>query len=575
MPIRNFAIIAHIDHGKSTLSDRFLEIAGVLKPGEHPEQFLDRNPISRERGITIKLAPVCFTYKDILFNLIDTPGHIDFHYEVDRTLACVEGAILLVSAVEGIQAQTVTNTYKALDKDIVILPAINKIDSPYADVSRVEKQLEKFLGFRKDEIFKISAKTGQGVEELLDSLSSYFPEPKILETEDLKALIFDSYYDKYRGVIVFIRVFSGSVKKGDLVEFVQSKSKSEVLEVGKFYPDLKPVEKLSAGDIGYICTKLKTIREIDIGDTVVLSSNKDKVPLPGYKKVKPMVYVSIFPVDPNEFPALREAMDKIYLTDSAIEYTQVYSKALGSGLRVGFLGTLHADVVHERIEREFGLEIVLTPPQVDFIKKDGRFYEPYAKVTVVSPPEYISAIVEICRKRRAELIKMDTQEYVIVEYEMPLSEMVGAFSQTEQSFFEDMKSVSSGYASFDWEFLEYRETEADELKILINGDEIEEFTLIVVREAAADIARRYVEKLRKLIPRQLFEVKIQTKYKGKIIASARIPPYRRDVTAPLYGGDRRRKDKLLKKQKEGKKRLKAIGKVRVPKEVFLKLFRTS
>ncbi len=572
MNIRNFAIIAHIDHGKSTLSDRILELAGVLRPGDHPEQFLDRNPISRERGITIKLAPVSFRYKGMLFNLIDTPGHIDFHYEVDRTLACVEGAVLLVSAVEGIQAQTVSNTYKALEKDITILPVINKIDADHADVPRVERQISKFLGFAQEEILKISAKTGEGVQELLDRLSDYFPEPKVMKG-DFKALIFDSYYDQYRGVIAFVRVFAGEVRKSDLIRFIQTKVESEVVEVGKFYPELRPVEKLSAGDIGYICTRVKEIRKVQVGDTIVFSSDSSAKALAGYKKVKPMVFVSIFPVDPNEFTLLKDVMDKLYLTDSAIEYSAIYSKALGSGFRVGFLGSLHADVVRERIEREFGLEVVLTPPQVEFQKSEGSFMEPYVKLTLVTPPEYLSQIIEICRKRRAKLIKMDSGDYVVLEYEMPMSEMIGGFTASEQSFFEDIKTVSSGYASFDWEFLEYRPTDADELKILLNNDQIEEFTIIVVKEAAQEIARRYVERLRKLIPRQVFEVRIQAKYKGRIIASSRIPPFRKDVTAKLYGGDRTRKDKLLKKQKEGKKRLKAIGKIQVPKEVFLKLFK--
>lgn len=572
MKIRNFAIIAHVDHGKSTLADRFLEVAGILKPGAHEPQFLDRNPISRERGITIKLAPVSFEWQGVKFNLIDTPGHVDFYYEVDRTLACVEGVILLVDATAGIQAQTVSNTFKALEKDLVIIPAINKIDLPNAEVERVEKQLEEFLGVKKEEISKISAKEGIGVEELLQRVAKEIPEPRVLNN-GFKALIFDSYYDFYKGVIGFVRVFSGEIRAGDKITFLGTEAESTVQEVGIFTPDLKPVEKLFAGEIGYIATNLKEIRKVRVGDTVVLQKNKNTTPLPGYKKVKPMVYASIFPVDPEGFNDLKKAVERLYLTDSAIEYTQIYSKALGAGFKMGFLGGLHADVVRERLEREFGLEIVLTPPQVDFKKEDGKFLEPFAKLTVVTPPEYLSSVLEIARKRRAELISMDSRDYIIVEYEMPIADMVGSIGTGEQSFFEDLKTVSSGYASFDWEFLEYRETDSDEMKILINADEVEEFNIIVPKEKAQKVARNYVERLRKLIPRQLFEVRIQAKYKGKIIASARIPPYRRDVTAPLYGGDRTRKDKLLKKQKEGKKRLKAIGKVRVPKEVFLRLFR--
>ncbi|GIW62531.1 MAG: elongation factor 4 [Patescibacteria group bacterium] len=573
--IRNFAIIAHIDHGKSTLADRLLELSGVLKPGQHQQQFLDANPISRERGITIKLAPVSFNFAGIRFNLIDTPGHVDFHYEVDRTLACVESVILLVSAVEGIQAQTVSNAYKALEKDLFILPAINKIDAANANIEMVENQLKHFFGFRSDEIFKISAKTGQNVDKLLSSLPQLFPAPKIIEQNDFKALIFDSYYDQYRGVIAFIRVFSGQVSKGDLVWLLQSEVTTSVLEVGKFYPELKPVEMLTAGDIGYICTRLKEIRKVRVGDTIVFSTSKDKKPLPGYKKAKPMVYVSMFSVDNKEFGLLKDSLEKLYLTDSAIEFTQVYSKALGPGFRVGFLGVLHADIVRERIEKEFSLDIVLTPPQVEFKKEGVKFYEPYVKLTIVTPLQYLNSIIEICRRRRGSMIKMDSGESAMIEYEMPLSEMIGSYSSQETSFFEDVKTVSSGYASFDWEFLEYRETDADELQILLNNDPIEEFSIIVVKESAVDIARRYVERLKKLIPRQLFEVRIQAKFKGKIIASSRIPPYRRDVTAPLYGGDRTRKDKLLEKQKEGKKRLKALGKIQIPKEVFISLFKGS
>ena len=574
MKIRNFAIIAHVDHGKSTLADRFLEIAEVLRPGEHQEQFLDRNPISRERGITIKLAPVTFEWKGVKFNLIDTPGHVDFYYEVDRTLSCVEGVILLVDATKGIQAQTVSNAFKAIEKDLVIIPAINKIDLPNAEVEKVERQIQEFLGVDPSQISKISAKLGTGVEDLLNRIIKEIPEPKVME-KDFKALVFDSYYDFYKGVIGFIRVFAGEIKQGDKVVFLGTGAETKAQEVGIFTPDLKPKKSLKAGEIGYICTNLKEIRKVRVGDTVVLEKNKNTSPLPGYKKVKPMVYASVFPVEPEGFEDLKRAIERLYLTDSAIEYTQIYSKALGAGFRMGFLGGLHADVVRERLEREFELEIVLTPPQVDFQKKDGRFFEPFAKLTVVTPPEYLSKVLEVARKRRAKLISMDSKDYVIVEYEMPIADMVGSVGTGEKSFFEDLKSVSSGYASFDWEFLEYRETEADELKILLNNDEVKEFSIIVPREKAQQVARSYVERLRKLIPRQLFEVRIQAKYKGKIIASARIPPYRRDVTAPLYGGDRTRKDKLLKKQKEGKKRLKAIGKVRVPKEVFLKMFRGS
>lgn len=581
--IRNFAIIAHIDHGKSTLADRFLEITGILKRGCHQGQYLDRNPISRERGITIKLAPVRMVYNDpklglelgasdseYILNLIDTPGHVDFSYEVDRTLACVEGVILLVDATQGIQAQTLANAYKAIEKNLVIIPAVNKIDLAQADVLGRKRQLAQFLGVDEKEIYPVSAKTGEGVEELLKGVVSKIPPPKSINPtvrkNQFQGLVFDSYLDPHRGVIVFIRVFQGKVRSKDRIWLAQRKIEAEVLEAGIFTPDLKPVDCLSGGEIGYLVTNIKDIHQLTVGETVVIDPRTP--PLPGYRKVKPMVFASGFPVDPQQYLDLKKALEQIYLTDSALDFKPIYSQALGSGFRIGFLGMLHADVVRERLEREFYQEMVLTPPQIEFIKKEDGFYEPYVLLTIVTPKEYLGRVMEICRKRRAVFRDMDNRAQIVLVYEMPLAEMM-------EGFFDDLKSVSSGYGSFDWQFLEFRKTDAAEVKILINGEEVNEFTQVVVRAKADKFARRLLGQLRKVIPRQLFEVRLQAKYKGKIIASERIAPLRKNVTAKLYGGDRTRKDKLLEKQKKGKKRMKMIGKVEIPKEGFIQLFKKA
>lgn len=658
--IRNFAIIAHIDHGKSTLADRLLEITNVVRSGDHKEQMLDRNPISRERGITIKLAPVRMQYyyidprsqmsdgrnnpSDIshlkseirdqtsgiielltyTLNLIDTPGHVDFSYEVDRTLACVEGVILLVDATQGIQAQTIANAYKAIEKNLVIIPAINKIDLPNADVEKSRDQLVDFLGINKEEIFEISAKTGKNVKELLHAVVEKIPppvqrltsetrnsdgsrhslilplvlpgqsrdarhrDPSIRDTHKsqsnntshirhqtsdihIQALIFDSYYDSHRGVIAFVRNFQGSLKKGIKVKLAANKVTFEVNEVGIFKPDLEETSDLSVGQIGYVVTNLKDIHQVRVGDTIIDEKNTTP-PLAGYKKINPIVYASMFTTDTNDYLNLSKALEKLYLNDSSLEFSPIYSKALGAGFRVGFLGLLHADVVHERLEREYGLDLVLTPPRVEYKYENGQFYEPIVKILIITPDNYVGNVLQLCEKYRVRFITMDNKNQTSLYYEMPMPEMVS-------DFFDNLKSVSSGYASLDWEFLRYDLVKADKLELLLNGDPVEEFSEVVVSERAEEKGRELTAKLREIIPRQQYEIKIQARYKGKIIASERIAPFRKDVLVKnskvVGAGDFGRKRKLLEKQKEGKKKMKMIGKVEIPKESFLKLFRKS
>jgi len=590
--IRNFAIIAHVDHGKSTLADRFLELTGIVKAGSHDAQFLDRNPISRERGITIKLAPVTMIYRtDYILNLIDTPGHVDFSYEVDRTLACVEGVILLVDATQGVQAQTIANAYKAIEKNIVIIPVVNKVDMANAEVEKTKKQLIDFLGIKEEEIFEISAKTGQNVKELLQTVVEKVPPPKNnvqfqisniqsnsndvitnkIQENSLQALIFDSHYDLHKGVITFVRVFNGTLKKDMEVTMIHTGTKFKILEVGVFKPELTQNDSLSSGDIGYVATNLKDIHLVEIGDTMI-EYKKNTPALAGYKKVKSMVFASIFPTDTAEYLNLKKALEKLYLNDSALQFTAMYSKAFGAGFRVGFLGLLHADVVRERLEREYELSLVLTPPQVEYKIENNIFYEPYAKIFIYLPNEYTGAVMKLCEDYRATFITMDNKNQIALTYEIPMSEMIS-------DFFDNLKSVTSGYASLDWELTRYVEVKADKMEILLNLDPVEEFSEIVVHERAQEKAYALTKKLRSVIPRQQFEVKIQARYKGKIIASERISPFRKDVLMKggklVGGGDYGRKRKLLEKQKEGKKSMKQIGKVEIPKDAFLKLFKKT
>lgn len=569
---RNFAIIAHVDHGKSTLADRFLEITGTVQAGKHQEQLLDRNPISRERGITIKLAPVRMEYKRLYtFNLIDTPGHVDFSYEVERTLACVEGVILLVDATQGIQAQTIAHAVKAIEQGKMIIPCVNKIDVPGAAISQTKKELAAFLRVDETEIHEISAKTGQNVEKLLETVIEKIPPPPSSPSAKraTRALIFDSYYDQYRGVIAFIRVFEGEVKKGAKVRLNATKTEFEALEVGVFMPELRKKEIIAGGEVGYVVTNLKNIHLVRVGDTMTDISSGTS-PLPGYRAVKPMVYASVFPTDPDAYIDLKKAMEKLTLNDASLTYESIYSRTLGSGLRVGFLGLLHADVVRERLEREFGLSLVLTPPTVEYQhsrkgSKD-KYSEPIVTITVITPQEFTGAVMKLCEESRGTFLAMDNKSHVYLSYEIPLSELIS-------HFYDRLKTVTSGYASLDWEFKEYRPVDADKLTILLNGDPVEEFSELAVTERAFERGRELTQRLRELIPRQQFEVKIQAQYQGKIIASQRIAPFRKDVTGKLYGGDRTRKDKLLDRQKKGKKMMKNVGRVEIPKDVFLKLFK--
>ncbi len=586
--IRNFAIIAHVDHGKSTLADRFLELTGVVKKGHHEEQLLDTNPISRERGITIKLAPVRMEFKwkiengklKILnpedstlnsqlsiLNLIDTPGHVDFSYEVDRTLSCIEGVILLVDATQGIQAQTVANAYKALEKNLIIIPVVNKIDLPSAEVEKTKQELSDFIGIPQAKIFEISAKTGQQVAPLLEEVIKCIPSPSVSQGNDPEALIFDSYYDSHRGVIAFIRVFAGSLEKGMKAKLEIDNTKFEVVEVGYFNPNLVASDTLREGEIGYVVTNLKDIHRVRVGDTIHRAQST-LPPREGYRKINPLVFASVFTTDPNEYPNLQKALEKLYLNDSSLEFTPIYSKALGAGFRIGFLGMLHADVARERLEREYGLDIILTPPQVDYKFEEGSFWEPIVRLLIFTPQKYMSDVMELARQGRGRFITMDSKHQIAVTYEMPMSEMIAGF-------FDNLKSISSGFASLDWEFLRYEKVKADKLALLINGEPVEEFSEVVVDERAQLRAYALVKKMREVVPRQNFEIKIQASHRGKIIASERISPLRKDVTAKLYGGDRTRKDKLLKKQKEGKKKMKMVGSVEIPKEAFMKLFKNS
>ena len=589
--IRNFAIIAHIDHGKSTLADRLLELTGTVEAGHHEAQMLDQNPISRERGITIKLAPVRMKYGEYILNLIDTPGHVDFSYEVDRTLACVEGVVLLVDSTQGIQAQTIANAYKAIEKNLVIIPVVNKIDMANAEVEKTKKQLIDFLGVKNEEIFAVSAKTGQGVKDLLEtiikkvpppnetSITKFFdavgtPNPKSAKNllssaplNNVQALIFDSYYDSHRGVIAFVRVFDGELKKGKKVRLSAANETFEVQDVGYFKPELTSQELLSDGDIGYVVTNLKDIHKVSVGDSIVTDPS---LSLPGYKKVKPMVFASIFPTDTGDYLNLQKALGKLYLNDSSLEFSSIHSTALGAGFRVGFLGLLHADVVRERLEREFDLSLVLTPPQVKFRHENNNFFEPYVKAMIVCPDSYVGVVMQLCQNYRGKFLNMDNKNQTVLEYELPMSELIS-------DFFDNLKSVSSGYASLDWEFLRYQHVKADKLELLLNLEPIDEFSEVVVEERSYEKANFLTTRLKELIPRQQYEVKIQAKYKGKIIASSRLAPFRKDVLIKsgklVGGGDFGRKRKLLDKQKEGKKKMKMIGKVEIPKEAFMKLFK--
>lgn len=570
--IRNFAIIAHIDHGKSTLADRFLEVTKTISTDKIKEQFLDQNPISRERGITIKLAPVRMKYKnsngEYLLNLIDTPGHMDFSYEVSRTLAACEGAILLVDATQGIQAQTVAHLDTALKENLKIIPVLNKIDLATANIQVVSRDLEEFFGFKEDEIYHVSAKSGQNVENLLKAVVEKIPAPTGLLNSSLRALIFDAVFDEHRGVIAFVRIIDGKVRRGDKIRFLGNDVKADVGEVGYFSPFLTSKEEISAGEIGYIVTGIKDIRQCRVGDTITTlkSSNLTVAALPGYDTPKPMVFFGVYPVNQNEYVHLRESLNKLALNDASLSVSSEYSAFLGSGFRVGFLGLLHAEVVKERLKQEQGIEPILTMPRVLYKELDnGSIQEPYMNLVIYSPSAYTGPIMTVCQKKKGHLVNIEYhKDKAILKYEMPYSMFVRGLAS-------ELKSVSSGFASIDYELSDYKEANLIPMDVLINDNPIDVLSELVYEDDAQYLAREKVDKLKELLPRQQFRQNIQARAFGRIIAKSEIPPFRKDVLAKMSGGDRTRKDKLLEKQKKGKSRMLGNAKVNISPDALLSL----
>ncbi len=572
--IRNFCIIAHIDHGKSTLADRLMEITGTVEKRDLVDQALDSHPISRERGITIKLAPVTMSYQvsgeSYSLNLIDTPGHVDFSYEVERSLAASEGAILLVDATQGIQAQTLSNYEKAKRLGLSIIPAVNKIDSPIANVAQAIKDLEETFGFNREEVFQISARTGEGVNELLEAVIKLLPPPRGIADRPLRGLVFSSQFDPKRGVVAFVRIVDGKISAAERTYFLATGKEGATLELGKFRPGMKPVAELSAGEVGYIATNIKEPAGVKVGDTVTVATKEIKsvvVALPGYREPKPMVFVSLFPVDPDEFSELTDALSKLKLSDAALTFSLTHSKALGRGYRCGFLGQLHAEVSQERLESDFGLDIIATTPTVDYQHRDGEMFEPWTKASIIVPQNLVGAVISLCEERRGKLI--DTGYHgtgATVVYELPLAEMLS-------DFFDQLKSVSSGYASLDYEVTSWRPFQAVTLEVLINHEPIDAFSQIMEKTRAEKFGRFLVERLKEIIPRQQIPFPIQAAVDGQIIARADVAAFRKDVTQKLYGGDVTRKMKLLEKQKKGKRKMKTIGKVEIPSDTFLRVFK--
>ncbi|MCG1008905.1 elongation factor 4 [Salinicoccus sp. ID82-1] len=587
--IRNFSIIAHIDHGKSTLADRILENTKSVTSREMKSQLLDSMDLERERGITIKLNAVQLKYtaqdgEDYIFHLIDTPGHVDFTYEVSRSLAACEGAILVVDAAQGIEAQTLANVYLALDNDLELIPVINKIDLPAADPERIAQEVEDVIGLDKEDAIMASAKANIGIEEILESVVRTVPAPAGDPSAPLKALIFDSIFDPYRGVISSIRIVEGTVKPGDKIKMMATGKTFEVAEVGINTPKPLPVQELTVGDVGYLMASVKNVSDSRVGDTITLADNPAEAPLQGYKKMNPMVYCGIYPIDSGKYNDLREALEKLELNDSALVYEPETSQALGFGYRTGFLGLLHMEIVQERIEREFGIELIATAPSViyEVFMTDGskvvvdnpaempdpqkidHIEEPYVKSTVMVPNEYVGSVMELCQKKRGNFITMDYLDDIRVNiiYEIPLSEVVF-------DFFDQLKSQTKGYASFDYEMIGYKESRLVKMDVLLNGEQVDALSIIVHRDFAYDRGKIIVEKLKNLIPRQQFEVPVQAAIGQKVIARTNIKSMGKNVLSKCYGGDISRKRKLLEKQKEGKKKMKAVGSVEIPQEAFL------
>lgn len=569
--IRNFAIIAHIDHGKSTLSDRLLELTHTIAKDKLQEQFLDQNVISRKRGITIKLAPVRMNYEkdgqQYQLNLIDTPGHVDFSYEVSRTLAACEGAVLLVDATQGIQAQTVAHYQVAKKEGLMMIPVINKIDLPNAQTEAVVKELVDF-GFAKDEIIFISAKTGENVQELLDTVIEKIPSPKGAVDESLRALIFDAVYDEYRGVIAYVRIVDGKVKKGEQIQFFQNNLKTNLVEVGIFTPFLKETEGLETGEIGYLVGGIKDIRQCRVGDTITSAnavSSTDFHALPGYKTPLPMVFFGMYPKASDDYLDLKEALGKLALNDTSLTYTDEYSAYLGSGFRVGFLGLLHADIVKERLKQEFDLDLLLTMPQVLYEKKGEEIYEPYMLLNVYVPSEYVGNVMSVCQKKKGALLDMQYHEaFAVLSYEMPYSMFIRGLAG-------EIKSVTAGYGSIDYELTDYQQADLVKLEIMINSNPIDVLSELVYKDEATYVAREKAEKLKKSLDRQQFRQIIQATVNNQIVAREELSPYRKDVLQKMSGGDRTRKDKLLEAQKKGKKRMVQQGKVALPQEALFSM----
>ena len=592
--IRNFSIIAHIDHGKSTLADRILEETGALTKREMQDQLLDSMDIERERGITIKLNAVQLKYnyngEEYYLNLIDTPGHVDFTYEVSRSLAACEGAILVVDAAQGIEAQTIANLYLALENNLKIIPVINKIDLPNADPDKVKKELHDVLGFEEDEIILTSAKTGVGIKELIEAVVERIPAPIGNVNSKLQALVFDSYYDSYKGVVALVKVVNGTLKVGSNIKMMQTNKIYDVTELGNHTPKEKNIDELKAGEVGYLSASIKSLSDLKVGDTITLSDNPADNPLPGYKQLKPMVFCGLYPIETNKFSDLREALEKLKLNDASLEFEVETSASLGFGFRCGFLGLLHMDVIIERIKREFNLDIIATTPSVIYrvTKTDKevvivdspiqmpekvkilKIEEPYVMTNIFVPANYIGPIMELCQNKRGNYISMEyiDNTRVNIHYELPLSEIV-------YDFFDKLKSYTKGYASFDYELIGYRESDLVKMDVLLNGEMVDALSIIVHRDFAYNRGRNIVEKLRELIPRQQFEVPIQASIGSKIIARSDIKAVRKDVLAKCYGGDVSRKRKLLEKQKEGKKRMKMVGSVEVPPEAFLAVLKIN
>ncbi|MDJ0553609.1 MAG: translation elongation factor 4 [Microcoleaceae cyanobacterium MO_207.B10] len=591
--IRNFSIIAHIDHGKSTLADRLLQSTGTVADREMKEQFLDTMDLERERGITIKLqaARMNYTAKDgqeYVLNLIDTPGHVDFSYEVSRSLAACEGALLVVDASQGVEAQTLANVYLALENDLEIIPVLNKIDLPGAEPERVKQEIEEIIGLDCSGAILASAKEGIGIPEILESMVKLVPPPRDTTNEQLRALIFDSYYDPYRGVIVYFRVMDGSIAKGDRILLMASGKEYEIDELGVLSPTQQPVEELHAGEVGYLAASIKAVEDARVGDTITLAKKKAESPLPGYTEAKPMVFCGLFPIDADQFGDLREALDRLKLNDAALSYEPETSSAMGFGFRCGFLGLLHMEIVQERLEREYNLDLIVTSPAVvyrvttnkgEVLLVDNpnllpepnhreKIEEPYVQVEMITPEEYVGTLMELGQSRRGVFKDMRylTKGRTTLVYEVPLAEVV-------TDFFDQMKSRSRGYASMEYQLIGYRENPLVKLDIMINGEPVDSLAVIVHRDKAYPMGRALTEKLKELIPRHQFKVPIQASIGSKIIASEHIPALRKDVLAKCYGGDISRKKKLLQKQAKGKKRMKSLGTVDVPQEAFMAVLR--